>query len=143
MTTRLTTDDTGRRAAAGDWRLILAAIGAIVRKDLQIERRTRQTISVMLMFSLVVVVMFNFALEADLGAARAVATGLLWATIILAGTLGLNRALALESENQSIEAAVDGADQSQRHLPGQSVQRHNLHAAAGSGAGLSLYRPFR
>jgi heme exporter protein B len=106
MTTRITTDDTGRRAAAGDWRLILAAIGAIVRKDLQIERRTRQTISVMLMFSLVVVVMFNFALEADLGAARAVATGLLWATIILAGTLGLNRALALESESQSIEALL-------------------------------------
>ena len=106
MTTRLTADETGRRAAAGDWRLVWSAIRAIVRKDLQIERRTRQTISVMLMFSLVVVVMFNFALEADLNAARNVATGLLWATIILAGTLGLNRSLALEAENQSVEALL-------------------------------------
>jgi len=84
----------------------LYTIWAIVRKDLRIERRTRQTISVMLMFSLVTVVLFNFALEADMGAVQRVATGLLWATIILAGTLGLNRSLALESENQVIDAVL-------------------------------------
>jgi heme exporter protein B len=60
----------------------------------------------MIMFSLVTVVMFNFALEGDLAAARNVATGLLWATILLAGTLGLNRSLALERENNTIEAIL-------------------------------------
>jgi len=54
------------------------AVFAIVRKDLQIERRTRQTVSIMVMFSLVTVVMFNFALETNLAAARNVSTGLLW-----------------------------------------------------------------
>lgn len=84
----------------------LAAAWAIVWKDLQMERHTRQIISVMLMFSIVTVVMFNFALEADLDAARNVATGLLWATILLAGTLGLNRSLAIERENQTIDAIL-------------------------------------
>ncbi|MBE2202340.1 MAG: heme exporter protein CcmB [Anaerolinea sp.] len=83
-----------------------AATWAVVWKDLQIEKHTRQTISVMIMFSLVSVIMFNFALEANLAAAREVATGLLWSTILLAGTLGLNRSLAIERENQTMEAVL-------------------------------------
>jgi len=82
------------------------AVWAIVWKDLRIEQHTRQTLSIMIMFSLVTVVMFNFALGTDLDAARNVSTGLLWATIILAGTLGLNRSLALEQENQTIDAVL-------------------------------------
>ncbi|MCA9921812.1 MAG: heme exporter protein CcmB [Anaerolineales bacterium] len=84
----------------------LKSVWAIVWKDLQIEKHTRQTLSVTIMFSLVTVVMFNFALEADLAAARNVATGLLWATILLAGTLALNRSLAIERENQAIDAIL-------------------------------------
>ena len=84
----------------------ITAVWAIVWKDLQIEKHTRQTISVMVMFSLVMVVMFNFALETELDAARNVATGLLWATILLAGTLGLNRSLSIERENQNMDAIL-------------------------------------
>lgn len=84
----------------------LAAVWAIVWKDLQIEKHTRQTVSLMVMFSLVTVVMFNFALETELDAVRNVSTGLLWATILLAGTLGLNRSLAIERENQNIDAIL-------------------------------------
>lgn len=82
------------------------SVWAIVWKDLQIEKHTRQIISVMAMFALVTVIMFNFALETNLAAARDVATGLLWATILLAGTLGLNRTLAIERENQTMEAIL-------------------------------------
>lgn len=84
----------------------ITAVWAIIWKDLRIEQHTRQTISVMVMFSVVTVIMFNFALEANLDAARNVSTGLLWATILLAGTLGLNRSLALERENQTIDALL-------------------------------------
>lgn len=84
----------------------LTAVWAIVWKDLQIEKHTRQTVSIMVMFSLVTVVMFNFALETELDAARNVSTGLLWATILLAGTLGLNRSLGIERENQNIDAIL-------------------------------------
>ncbi|MCA9971807.1 MAG: heme exporter protein CcmB [Anaerolineales bacterium] len=82
------------------------SVWAIVWKDLQIEKHTRQTTSIMIMFSLVTVIMFNFALEANLAAARDVATGLLWSTILLAGTLGLNRSLAIERENRTMEALL-------------------------------------
>lgn len=85
---------------------LVTAVTAIVWKDLRIERHTRQTLSIMIMYSLVTVVMFNFALEANLAAARQVATGLLWATILLAGTLGLHRSLAIERENQTIDAIL-------------------------------------
>lgn len=82
------------------------SVWAIVWKDLRIERHTKQTLSIMIMFSLVTVVMFNFALEANLDAVRNVSTGLLWATVLLAGTLGLNRSLAIEQENRSVDAVL-------------------------------------
>jgi len=96
----------GPAATVTEGRAFLTAVWAIVWKDLRIDQHTRQTISVMVMFSVVTVVMFNFALEANLDAARNVATGLLWATILLAGTLGLNRSLAIERENQTIDALL-------------------------------------
>lgn len=81
-------------------------IWAIVWKDLVIERHTRQALSIMVVFSIAAVLVFNFALELQLDAARNVATGLLWIVILLAGTLGLNRSLANEQENSSIEAVL-------------------------------------
>lgn len=83
-----------------------SSVWTITRKDLRIERHTGQTVSIMIMFSLVTVVMFNFALGTNLGAARELSTGLLWATILLAGTLGLNRSLAIERENQTFDALL-------------------------------------
>ncbi|MBE2223151.1 MAG: heme exporter protein CcmB [Anaerolineae bacterium] len=87
-------------------REFITAVFSVVWKDLRIERHTRQTVSVMVMFSVVTVIMFNFALESNLDAARNVSTGLLWATILLAGTLGLNRSMALEQENQTMDALL-------------------------------------
>jgi heme exporter protein B len=83
-----------------------AAVWAVVWKDLRIEGRTRQTISVMVMFSLATIIMFNFALGASLSAAREFATGLLWAIVLLAAVLGLNRSLALDRENQVFDAML-------------------------------------
>lgn len=84
----------------------LRSVAAIVWKDLTIERHTRQVLSIMVVFSIAAVIVFNFALELRLDAARNVATGLLWIVILLAGTLGLNRSLANEQENHSMEAVL-------------------------------------
>jgi heme exporter protein B len=84
----------------------LAALGAVVWKDLRIEGRTRQTLSIMVMFSVAIIIMFNFALGTALDAARNVATGLLWTTVLLAAILGLNRSLALDRENQVFDAML-------------------------------------
>lgn len=82
------------------------SVWTIFWKDLVTERHTRQTLSVTLVFALAAVIVFNFALFGDLAAARNVATGFLWITILLAGTLGLNRSMISEQENHSIEAVL-------------------------------------
>lgn len=69
----------------------------IARKDLAIERQTRQTLNIMVVFSLVTVFVFSFTIDARL---RETSSGLLWITILLAGTLGLNRAQSSEQANQ-------------------------------------------
>jgi heme exporter protein B len=84
---------------------------AIIRKDLAAERRTWQILSVMLVFSLTAVVVFSFGLGAaglnpNSALARDAAPGFLWATILLAGTLGLNRSLTAEQENHSLDALL-------------------------------------
>jgi heme exporter protein B len=83
-----------------------SAVWSIVWKDLTMERHTRQTLSVMLVFAITAVVVFNFALYGNLAGARNVATGFIWITILLAGTLGLNRSLMSEQENHSLEAVL-------------------------------------
>ncbi len=88
----------------------LAAVWAVVWKDLRIEGRTRQTVSVMVMFSLATIIMFNFALgmaiNVNLSAGRNVSPALLWVVVLLAAILGLNRSLALDRENQVVDAIL-------------------------------------
>ena len=87
-----------------------SAVWAVVWKDLRIEGRTRQTVSVMVMFSLASIVMFNFSLgmatNVNLAAGRSVSPALLWAIVLLAAILGLNRSLALDRENQVFDAML-------------------------------------
>jgi len=99
-------NDQSNNKKTSEAREFITAVMAVVWKDMRIEQHTRQTVSVMVMFSVVTVIMFNFALESNLDAARNVSTGLLWATILLAGTLGLNRSMALEQENQTMDALL-------------------------------------
>lgn len=82
------------------------AVQAVVWKDITLEWRTRQLLSIMVMFAIAVVVVFNFALETNLDAVRNVATGLLWTTILLAATLGLNRTMTIEQENRSFTGVL-------------------------------------
>lgn len=87
------------------------AVWAVVWKDFRIERHTRQIISVMVIFSITAVVVFNFALGAATLTPNSVTAGnasmgFLWATILLAGTLGLNRSLSSENENRSLDAML-------------------------------------
>ncbi|MFT5196425.1 MAG: heme exporter protein B [Cellvibrionaceae bacterium] len=78
----------------------------IIKKDMRLEQRTGQTISVMVFFALAAVVTFSLALRGDLAASRNVSGGLIWVTILLAGTLGLNRSFAIERENSSMDGLL-------------------------------------
>jgi heme exporter protein B len=84
----------------------LQAILAIARKDLAAEVRSRELVSAMLVFSLLVVLIFNFALDLDKAARENVAAGVLWVTFTFAGTLGLNRTFAAEKDRGSLDGLL-------------------------------------
>ncbi len=84
----------------------LSKIIAIVHKDVVTELRTKEMFSSMLIFSLMAVFIFSIALDLSASDPLDTTPGLLWVTIAFAGTLGLNRSLAQEQENQCIDGLL-------------------------------------
>lgn len=84
----------------------LHATLAVVRKDLTAEFRSRELISAMLVFSLLVILIFNFALELEPTTRREVTSGVLWTTFAFAGTLGLNRSMAVEKDRGCLDGLL-------------------------------------
>lgn len=79
---------------------------AIVQKDLAAEFRSRELLSAMLVFSLLVIIIFNFALELDIKTRQSVTAGVLWTTFAFAGTLGLNRSMAVEKDRGCMDGLL-------------------------------------
>ncbi len=84
----------------------LRAVGAVVWKDLAAELRSRELLSGMLVFALLVILIFNFALELDLATRQTVTSGVLWVTFAFAGTLGLNRSMAVERDRGCLDGLL-------------------------------------
>lgn len=84
----------------------LNATLAVVWKDLAAELRSRELFSAMLVFSLLVIVIFNFALELDIKTRQSVTAGVLWVTFAFAGTLGLNRSMAVEKDRGCLDGLL-------------------------------------
>ncbi len=91
------------RSAAGAY---LRSLGAIVWKDLSAELRSREMISAMLVFALLVILIFNFALQLDPRTRSEVTAGVLWVTFAFAGTLGLNRSMAIEKDRDCLDGLL-------------------------------------
>jgi len=107
------TQPAGMRASTAYMR----AIWAVVWKDLAAELRSRELLSAMLVFALLVILIFNFALELDARTrysvteldARtrySVTAGVLWVTFAFAGTLGLNRSMAMEKDRGCLDGLL-------------------------------------
>lgn len=84
----------------------IKAVSAVVWKDLQAEFRSRELFSAMLVFSLLIILIFNFALELDIKTRQSVTSGVLWATFAFAGTLGLNRSMAIEKDRGCLDGLL-------------------------------------
>ena len=85
---------------------MLAKIWAIFRKDMLVELRTKDSLNAMLFFGIVVLVIFNFALEPVRESIRAAVPGVLWVAFVFSGTLGLNRMFAVERENSCLQGLL-------------------------------------
>jgi heme exporter protein B len=87
-------------------RAYLRPIGAVLWKDLLLEARTKEVVTPVLVFAFLVTVVFNFVFEPSATTVAIVAPGVLWIAFTFAGTLGLNRAFALEKERGGIEGLM-------------------------------------
>jgi heme exporter protein B len=84
----------------------LRKVWAIVAKDVAAEIHTREMVSAMLVFSVLALFVFSFALDLRGAMARAAAPGVLWTTIAFAGTLGLSRSLAREQQTGCLDGLL-------------------------------------
>ena len=77
-----------------------------LRKDLQLEWRSRDSINGMLFFSLLVVVVFSIAFDptANPTMARQIAGGILWVALLFASVTALNQAWTREQRNRVLDA---------------------------------------
>ena len=78
----------------------------VATKDIKTELRTRETLSGMLVFALLVVLIFNFTFDLRVDNVRSVVPGALWVTFTFAGVLGLNRSFASERDQGSLEGLL-------------------------------------
>ncbi len=75
-----------------------------LRKDLQLEWRSRDAINGMLFFSLLVVVVFAMAFDPTAAASREIAGGILWVALLFASVTALNQAWTRELRNRVMDA---------------------------------------
>jgi heme exporter protein B len=79
---------------------------ALLVKDLRMEWRTREIFTSMFVFTVLVIVVFNFAIGADPEAIRRVAPGVLWVALLFATVLGLQRGVQMESEEDCLQGVL-------------------------------------
>jgi heme exporter protein B len=81
-------------------------VATIAWKDLLLELRTREIVTSVLVFALVAVVVFYFALRPTPQTIGFVAPGVLWVAFTFAGSLVVMRTFVLEKEQGSLEGLM-------------------------------------
>jgi heme exporter protein B len=94
------------KTGMGSLRSYLRALSAVIWKDLAAELRSRELVGAMLVFALLVILIFNFALELDVRTRGTITSGVLWVTFAFAGTLGLNRSMAIEKDRGCLDGLL-------------------------------------
>jgi heme exporter protein B len=84
----------------------LRQMGAVVWKDLVVEIRTRERLAAMGGFTVLVGVLFNHAIDPTLVEPQAIASGLIWMTVVFGGMLGLGRTFHLEEEEGAFQGVL-------------------------------------
>ena len=81
-------------------------VWAIVWKDIRAEMRTKEIFSSMFIFSLLVLVIFNFSIDLLEVNPLDIAQGVLWIAFTFSGILGLNRSFLFEKENDCLQGLM-------------------------------------
>src|SRR5512147_2501344 len=84
----------------------LRKVWVITRKDLVTELRSREMVSTMGAFSVLVILLFDFAFDLRVAKSGTVAPGALWSVIAFAGILGMGRTLNSEIDRGVFDALL-------------------------------------
>ena len=79
---------------------------ALIRKDLQIEFRTKETVAALLLLGLLTLTVLSFAFDPTSALRAEAAPGALWVAVIFAGVLGLSRSFVAERENDCLHGLL-------------------------------------
>lgn len=81
----------------------IAIIWALLRKDLKVEWRQRETIASVCIFGVLVVFLFDFAFAPSGEESLRLLPGVLWIAFAFAGILAFNRSFAAERQNSCLD----------------------------------------
>ena len=85
----------------------VAAATTLIGKDVRTEWRAREQLPTLLIFTLLIALVFDMAFIAIVESeAAAVATGLLWTSVLLAATLGGTKLFAAEQERGTLDGLL-------------------------------------
>jgi heme exporter protein B len=83
----------------------MRAAVAIMRKDLVVELRTKESVPAMALFAVTTFVIFHFGLDRDRLEGE-LAAGVLWVTLLFAAILGINRLFVAEREQGGFDGIL-------------------------------------
>lgn len=78
-------------------------IGWILWRDVLEELRSRQTLSSMLFFALIVILVFSFSLSLEPQIVREILPGMIWIAFSFTGVVGLGKSFLVETHNECLE----------------------------------------
>jgi heme exporter protein B len=84
----------------------LRKVWAIVYKDLSLEKRSREMLSSMFIFALIVILVFSFSFDLRVEQVAQVAPGVLWVAITFSGMLGLARSFVQERDQGCLDGLL-------------------------------------
>ena len=84
----------------------LRAVYRVFRKDLRIERRTKQVTTTVAVFALLVVLVFAFSFVQTLQRSALLGRGALWVAFVFAGTFGVTKTVELEDRNGALDGLL-------------------------------------
>jgi heme exporter protein B len=82
----------------------LRATMTLFAKECRLEFRTRELLTATVVFSLIIIVFFNFAFDPTPAEARRYGPGMLWIAFFFAGSLMMNPSFAREQINDTLDA---------------------------------------
>jgi heme exporter protein B len=83
---------------------LLRVAFAVARKDLRVELRTRSTLLAAVVFSALILVVFNFSRDPTAIADQVIGPSALWVAVAFSSVVALNRGFTLERGNAAMDA---------------------------------------